>query len=274
MASDQRHGNANAFSDVIEMGTNTQQTRIHHPAQGTELYQPSCSCPVERGASRDARHVRERLLEVIPGHQPDVISRFYLMAIGRPRMRASGTRFAVQIGKVGRIQSGCAVHKRSTANPPAGQRTKATRPIGCKARQVRVTRAGVGSLPVATPRSRRLTTSGVLPRKADREQLNDERGVKPLPVSDSRDGAESVKPDPGWIRGRFCILPPEIRPDSSGLETDAEAGALDMPGRVDAARPTNVTAVVKSQTNRARSVAAGVVSGAGSMSAGVSNAAL
>ena len=25
--------------------------------------------------------------------------------------------------------------------------------------------------------------------KADREQLNDERGVKPLPVNDSRDGA-------------------------------------------------------------------------------------
>lgn len=40
---------------------------------------------------------------------------------------------------------------------------------------------------MATPRNRGLTTSGVLPRKADREQLNDERGVKPLPVNDSRD---------------------------------------------------------------------------------------
>ena len=29
--------------------------------------------------------------------------------------------------------------------------------------------------------------------KADREQLNDERGVKPLPVSRSRDGAESAQ---------------------------------------------------------------------------------
>ena len=29
--------------------------------------------------------------------------------------------------------------------------------------------------------------------KADREKLNDERGVKPLPVSRSRDGAESGK---------------------------------------------------------------------------------
>lgn len=29
--------------------------------------------------------------------------------------------------------------------------------------------------------------------KAEREKLNDERGVKPLPVSRSRDGAESGK---------------------------------------------------------------------------------
>lgn len=41
----------------------------------------------------------------------------------------------------------------------------------------------------------------------------------------------------------------------------------------DEMRPTNVTAVVKDQTNRARSVATGVVSGAG-LSAGDSNAAL
>ena len=36
-----------------------------------------------------------------------------------------------------------------------------------------------------------------------------------------------------------------------------------MPGRSGQQVPTNVTAVVKSQTNRARGVAAGVVSGAG-----------
>ena len=36
-----------------------------------------------------------------------------------------------------------------------------------------------------------------------------------------------------------------------------------MPGRWGYTNPTNVTAVAKSQTNRARSVAAGVVSGAG-----------
>ena len=33
--------------------------------------------------------------------------------------------------------------------------------------------------------------------KADREQLNDERGIKPLPVNHQRDGAESVQPDQG-----------------------------------------------------------------------------
>ncbi len=45
---------------------------------------------------------------------------------------------------------------------------------------------------------------------ADREKLNDERGVKPLPVSRSRDGAESGNDCSGWVRGRFCILAPEI----------------------------------------------------------------
>jgi hypothetical protein len=80
------------------------------------------------------------------------------------------------------------------------------------------------------------------------------------------------KAQSGWVRERFCILFPEISP-AVGLET--------MPGREprtcrvsqDAQRPANVTAVVKDRNNRARSVAAGVVSGAGE-SAGVSKAAL
>jgi hypothetical protein len=48
---------------------------------------------------------------------------------------------------------------------------------------------------VATPTCRRATASGVPPIKADHEKLNDERGVKPLPVNRSRDGAESGKAD-------------------------------------------------------------------------------
>jgi len=47
-------------------------------------------------------------------------------------------------------------------------------------------------------------------KNADREKLNDERGIKPLPVNDSRDGAESAKTRPERVRGRFCILSPEI----------------------------------------------------------------
>ena len=82
---------------------------------------------------------------------------------------------------------------RSIANPPAGFGPKPLWPFGCKARQVRITRAGVGSRAVATPTRRRASASGVPPIKADHEKLNDERGVKPLPVNDSRDGAESGK---------------------------------------------------------------------------------
>ena len=95
------------------------------------------------------------------------------------------------MSSVGLVQSGCAMIKEHRKSP-GGIRTTAARPIGCKARQVRLTHAGVGSRAVATLTRRRLTSSGVLPRKADREQLNDERGIKPLPVNDSRDGAGQV----------------------------------------------------------------------------------
>ena len=44
--------------------------------------------------------------------------------------------------------------------------------------------------------------------KADREKLNDERGVKPLPVSRSRDGAESGKVQPGRIREQLLYSSP------------------------------------------------------------------
>ena len=82
-------------------------------------YHPSGQCPVERGAARVARHVRERLLEVIPGHQPDLISKFYLMAHSRPRMRASGTASAVQSGRAVMFKAG-AKRPRAASNPPAG----------------------------------------------------------------------------------------------------------------------------------------------------------
>ena len=71
---------------------------------------------------------------------------------------------------------------------------------------------------MATPTRRRLTPSGYPLQKAEREKLNDERGIKPLPVSRSRDGAGPGTAWPGGVRGRFCILSPEISP-AVGLQT-------------------------------------------------------
>ena len=155
------------------------------------------------------------------------------------------------------IQSGCAM--KYVANPPAGLRTKAARPIGCKARQVRVTQAGVGSLPVVTPRSRRATGLRGSAKNADREKLNDERGVKPLPVSRSRDGAESGRACSGWIKCRFCIRALESSTRVSVLATMVGWEPHTCLTGLDAIRSTYVTAVVKSLNNRARSVAAGMV---------------
>ena len=156
------------------------------------------------------------------------------------------------------IQSGCAVMQ-ITANPPAGLRTKAARPIGCKARQVRVTHAGVGSLPVVTPRSRRATGLRGSAKNAAREQLNDERGSKPLPVSRSRDGAESGRAGFGWVKCRFCIRALESSSVVIELATMMRRESHTCRTGLDISCPTYVTAVVKSQTNRARSVAAGMV---------------
>lgn len=63
----------------------------------------------------------------------------------------------------GLMQSGCEADKERLQSPN-GTRTKAARPIGCKARQVRGTFAGVGSRTVATPIRRSLTSSGVPPK--------------------------------------------------------------------------------------------------------------
>lgn len=50
--------------------------------------------------------------------------------------------------------------------------------------------------------------------KAKREKLNDESPGKGLPVNDSRDASRVGKAQPEWVRGRFCILPPEISPEA------------------------------------------------------------
>ena len=102
-----------------------------------------------------------------------------------PRMRASGKPSAVQLGGAVGFKAGALglegarlIPRRGVDHSPA-----TTGPFGCKARQVRATHAGVGSRAVATPTRRRLTLSGYPWQNTEREQLNDERGVKPLPVS-------------------------------------------------------------------------------------------
>ena len=98
--------------------------------------------------------------------------------------------------------------------------------------------------------------------KAEREKLNDERGVKPLPVSRSRDGAECGNGCSGWVEGSFCILALEISAPVA-LETMARREPRTCLTVLDECVLTHVTAVTKSQNNRATRVAAGVVSGAG-----------
>jgi hypothetical protein len=93
---------------------------------------------------------------------------------------------------------------------PCGTRTKAVRLIGCKTRQVRATHAGgreSGGGNTDQPGADNLRGSA---EKADHEKLNDERGVKPLPVNNSRDGAESGNDCSGRVEGSFCILALEI----------------------------------------------------------------
>ena len=101
--------------------------------------------------------------------------------------------------------------------------------------------------------------------KAEREKLNDERGVKPLPVSRSRDGAECGNGCSGWVEGSFCILALEISAPVT-LETMTGWEPRTCLTVLDECVLTHVTAVTKSQINRATRVAAGVVSGAGCVS--------
>ena len=50
---------------------------------------------------------------------------------------------------------------------------------------------------MATQTSRKRPIPGAHMKSGPHEKLNDEQGLKPLPVNDSRDGAESVKLDQG-----------------------------------------------------------------------------
>ncbi len=84
---------------------------------------------------------------------------------------------------------------RQLPNPSAGIGPKPHMANRVQSPQVRLTHAGVGSLTVATPISRNLTRSGVLPRKADHEQLNDERGASPCQSATAETKPNREKPN-------------------------------------------------------------------------------
>ena len=90
------------------------------------------------------------------------------------------------------IQSGCAVNKEHCKSPN-GTRTKDPQ---CGSNRVQ---SSTGSWNVCWRREPgggntdqpETDNFRVSAQKAEREKLNDERGIKPLPVNCSRDGAES-----------------------------------------------------------------------------------
>ena len=116
---------------------------------------------------------------------------------------------------------------------------------------------------MATPTSRRPTTSGVLPKTQTVKSSTMRGASSPCQSVAAETHAEPGKARSGWVRGHFCILAPEINGPSRAVGNYAEAGVSDMPGQPGRERPTDVTAAMKDMNNRARSVAAGVVSGAG-----------
>ena len=104
-------------------------------------------------------------------------------------MRANGKCSAVKIGRAGRLKAGA--KRKERFQSPSGTRTKATMAIRVKSSTGSFNacwRREPGGGNTDRPEADNLRGSA---EKADREKLNDERGIKPLPVSRSRDGAES-----------------------------------------------------------------------------------
>ena len=108
---------AHAIFDVVVIGADTRQTWLTTRLRGRS-YQSSCQCPVERGATRVARHVRGRLSEVIPPYQRSNLRILSHNEMGLVNAGERDTPVA-EMQPVGPVQNGCVV-PRSTANPPAG----------------------------------------------------------------------------------------------------------------------------------------------------------
>ena len=258
------------FSDFIETGTSAQQAELTIRLRRRDL--PSVKLVSRRAWCRESGSPRSREAS---GSNPRLPtgSNHQILSHALSASANAGERDTPAAAKrwVGLVQSGCeAVARRFKS--PGGTRTKAARPFGCKARQVRLTHAGVGSFPVATPRNRRMTTSGVLPQK---------QTVK----SSTMRGAQALASKPQQRRsqigkrlaraGRSSLLYSNDRNQRVVARWKlCRSGSFGHAWQARThCRPTNVTAVVKNRNNRARSVASGVVSGAG-LSTGDSNAAL
>jgi hypothetical protein len=145
---------------------------------------------------------REAFQSNPPATNRGVILKFYLMNFAA---------FA-ECGRAGHA-CGCNAMGRSCPNRVSGE-SIASPTVGLgpmpSGETGRVTLAGVGSFPVATPRNRRLTTSGVPLIQTRTVKSSTMRGARALASKRQQRRCQTGKARSGWIRGRFCILPSEI----------------------------------------------------------------
>ncbi len=165
------------------------------------------------------------------------------------------------------VQSGCAVIKEHCKSP-GGNRTTATMANRVKSSSGSFNARWRRESPCGNTEEPEADYLRESTQTVDHEKLNDERGFKPLPVNGSRDGAGSGKAWSGGVREQLLYSSPRNQFQRIGTGNYAGVGTSHIPGKPGRTSPTNVTAVVESMTNRARGVAAGVVSGAGDQSAG------
>jgi hypothetical protein len=142
----------------------------------------------------------------------------------RVRRRASGTAFAVQTGRAVRFKVGAKPGNRLQIPPrDPDQSRKAHRVQGPSGSFNARWRREPGGGDTDPPEADHLR--GSAEKKADREQLNDERGVKPLPVSDRRDVRRAGKRFAGMGKGAASVFwPPKSEP--GGSANDARGGNL------------------------------------------------
>ena len=183
----------------------------------------------------DARGCTQMSWDGFPHRRPSasICGEDLLPPAGRPANAGERETLRRANRRSGRIQSGCAWARRSLANPPAGRGPKPQGQSGAKPVRFaqRTLASGAGRWQHRSAGDFE-PSPGIRSKKAEREQLNDERGVKPLPVSHGPRRSRIGNRLPlGWVRGRFCILAPEIGvPRRREAGNYGGAGASHMPG--------------------------------------------